>query len=231
MTFGEKLQELRKKAGLSQDALAEKLEVSRQAVSKWERDETMPETEKVIRIAQLFHVSLDSLLMGKEEPETQREYRQTNYQHTQYQPYTHSYSNRGLQGQLERFARQHGYKAGYIMMGIGAIICTFSLIMYFAWPAIGNSFFGGFADPFGMPQIQVQGDLTPEMEEMIINELIGNIDMGGMWGNSAMNGMMNSALKAQASLFLIGLFPGILLLAAGAFVAVKGKRYAAQTNS
>ena len=45
MTFGEKLQDLRRKAGMPQDMLAEKLEVSRQAVSKWERDEAMPETE------------------------------------------------------------------------------------------------------------------------------------------------------------------------------------------
>lgn len=228
MTFGEKLQELRKKAGLSQDALADKLEVSRQAVSKWERDETMPETEKVIRIAQLFQVSLDFLLMDKENAEPENTYRREGYQQPQYSPASRNF---GIQGQLERFARQHGYKAGYIMMGIGAIICTFSLIMYFAWPAIGNSFFEGFADPFGMPQIQVQGNVTPEMEEMIIDELIGGINMDGMWGNSTMNGMMNSALKAQASLFLIGMFPGILLLAAGVFVAVKGKRYAAQTNS
>ena len=62
MTFGEKLQELRRRSGMSQDTLAEKLEVSRQAVSKWERDETMPETEKVVRIAQLFNVSTDYLL-------------------------------------------------------------------------------------------------------------------------------------------------------------------------
>ena len=46
MTFGEKLQNLRQKAGMSQDALAEQLNVSRQAVSRWERDETMPETDK-----------------------------------------------------------------------------------------------------------------------------------------------------------------------------------------
>ena len=42
MTFGEKLQSLRQRAGMSQDALAERLQVSRQAVSRWERDETMP---------------------------------------------------------------------------------------------------------------------------------------------------------------------------------------------
>ena len=47
MTFGEKLQRLRARKGLSQDALAELLDVSRQAVSKWERDETMPEAEKI----------------------------------------------------------------------------------------------------------------------------------------------------------------------------------------
>lgn len=67
MTFGEKLQRLRAREGLSQDALAELLNVSRQAVSRWERDETMPETEKVIRISEHFHVTTDYLL--KDGPE------------------------------------------------------------------------------------------------------------------------------------------------------------------
>ena len=56
MTFGEKLQALRQKAGMSQDALAEKLNVSRQAVSRWERDETMPETDKVVALADNLEV-------------------------------------------------------------------------------------------------------------------------------------------------------------------------------
>lgn len=67
MTFGEKLQKLRAREGLSQDALAELLNVSRQAVSRWERDETMPETEKVVRISDHFHVTTDYLL--KDGPE------------------------------------------------------------------------------------------------------------------------------------------------------------------
>ena len=58
----EKLQDIRKKAGMSQDALAEKLDVSRQAVSRWERDETLPETEKVVLLADLFCVTTDYLL-------------------------------------------------------------------------------------------------------------------------------------------------------------------------
>lgn len=62
MTFGEKLQGLRQRAEMSQDALAEKLNVSRQAVSRWERDETMPETDKVVALAELFGVTTDYLL-------------------------------------------------------------------------------------------------------------------------------------------------------------------------
>lgn len=67
MTFGEKLQKLRAREGISQDRLAELLDVSRQAVSKWERDETMPEAEKLIRISDYFHVTTDYLL--KDAPE------------------------------------------------------------------------------------------------------------------------------------------------------------------
>lgn len=62
MTFGEKLQRLRQKAGLSQDALAERLDVSRQAVSRWERNETMPETDKIVLMAEMFSVTTDYLL-------------------------------------------------------------------------------------------------------------------------------------------------------------------------
>ena len=66
MTFGEKLQKLRARAGMSQDALAERLNVSRQAVSRWERDETMPETDKIVPLADLFGVTTDYLL--REQP-------------------------------------------------------------------------------------------------------------------------------------------------------------------
>ena len=57
MTFGEKLQKLRTRAGLSQDQLPKLLDVSRQAVSKWERNEAMPEAEKLVRISRQFGVS------------------------------------------------------------------------------------------------------------------------------------------------------------------------------
>lgn len=62
MGFGEKLFKLRKEKGLSQEALAEKLNTTRQAVSKWENGQGFPETEKLIMIGNVFEVSLDYLL-------------------------------------------------------------------------------------------------------------------------------------------------------------------------
>lgn len=62
MTFGEKLYELRTGRGMSQDALAELTGVSRQAVSKWERDEAMPDVDKIVRLSDVFSVTTDYLL-------------------------------------------------------------------------------------------------------------------------------------------------------------------------
>lgn len=62
MTFGEKLFKLRKENGLSQEALAEKLNTSRQAISKWENGQGFPETEKLLLIGNIFEVSIDYLL-------------------------------------------------------------------------------------------------------------------------------------------------------------------------
>lgn len=62
MTFADKLYQLRTSYGYSQESLAEKLGVSRQAISKWELGTAMPDTEKVIAISSTFDVSLDALL-------------------------------------------------------------------------------------------------------------------------------------------------------------------------
>lgn len=63
MNFSEKLYTLRTQSGFSQEVLAEKLNVSRQAVSKWETGPTLPETDKIIAMSNLFNVSIDSLLI------------------------------------------------------------------------------------------------------------------------------------------------------------------------
>lgn len=67
MTLGDKLSRLRKENNYTQEQLADVLGVSRQAISKWESDTTYPETEKLIRMSELFDCSLDYLLKDKVE--------------------------------------------------------------------------------------------------------------------------------------------------------------------
>ena len=62
MTLGQRIQELRKQLDLSQEALGEKLGVSRQAVSRWEMDGAVPEVDKLIALSRLFGVDLNDLL-------------------------------------------------------------------------------------------------------------------------------------------------------------------------
>ena len=70
MALSDKLYMLRKKSGLSQEQLAEQLSVSRQAISKWESGQSVPESEKLIAISNYFDVSLDYLLKDENENES-----------------------------------------------------------------------------------------------------------------------------------------------------------------
>lgn len=65
MEFNNKLYNLRKQKGLSQEELANRLNVSRQTVSKWEVGDSTPDMEKLIAISDLFEISLDELVLDK----------------------------------------------------------------------------------------------------------------------------------------------------------------------
>ena len=67
MTLGKRIAMLRRQKGLKQDDLASALDVSPQAVSKWENDQTCPDISLLPRLAQLLNVSVDELLSGKKE--------------------------------------------------------------------------------------------------------------------------------------------------------------------
>ena len=65
MTIGQKILQLRNDANISQEQLAETLGVSRQSVSKWEMDQSLPQIDKVLQLSQLFSISTDDLLQDK----------------------------------------------------------------------------------------------------------------------------------------------------------------------
>ncbi len=66
MDLGKRIYELRKEKNLSQGELAEMLEVSRQSISKWETDSSVPELDKLLKMSTIFGISLDSLIKGSE---------------------------------------------------------------------------------------------------------------------------------------------------------------------
>ena len=71
-----RLYELRKKHNLSQEELAERLGVSRQAVSKWERSEASPDTDNIIALAKIYGLTLDELIYGEKEEKCEEEHGQ-----------------------------------------------------------------------------------------------------------------------------------------------------------
>lgn len=84
MKFSEKLMNLRKQKGMSQEELADKLNVTRQTISKWELDQTVPDMNKLIEISKLFEISLDELTgeikMNEYQNEYTNEYKETSHE-------------------------------------------------------------------------------------------------------------------------------------------------------
>ena len=64
MNFGDQIKTIRETQKLTQEQLSQKLNVSRQAVSNWENDRNLPDIEMLITIANVFHISLDQLILG-----------------------------------------------------------------------------------------------------------------------------------------------------------------------
>lgn len=88
MSLGEKLLKLRKKKGLSQEEVADILHVTRQTVSKWETDQSMPDFDKVVPICNLYEISTEELFHN--EVSTSREVEEVSMENTAtYQNYNH----------------------------------------------------------------------------------------------------------------------------------------------
>jgi transcriptional regulator with XRE-family HTH domain len=73
MTIGEKILKLRTKDGLSQGTLAEFLDVSRQSISKWETGQAKPDVDKIVKLSEIFHVTVDYLVKDNDNLEDEQE--------------------------------------------------------------------------------------------------------------------------------------------------------------
>ena len=72
MKLAEKIYNLRKEKGWSQETLAEQIKVSRQSISKWESGQALPEIEKIIELSTIFQVTTDYLLLEENTTKSQR---------------------------------------------------------------------------------------------------------------------------------------------------------------
>lgn len=133
MKLCEKLQNLRKNAGLSQEQLAEQLNVTRQAVSKWETGEGKPDIDNLLPLAKLLGTTVDYLLDDTADVPRTEEPR------TETPPQTESVG-RELWEQLKAFARRWGWLGGYAIAILGAVRFITTLVILFA----GGSALGGF---------------------------------------------------------------------------------------
>lgn len=144
MKLSEKIYTCRKKAGWSQEELASRLGVSRQAVSKWETGEAEPEVAKLRLLAQVFEVSIDWLLSEEDEPIESGAAAQPQPDRLEHLP-----------GILGRLFRRYGYLAGvYVTIsGLGIALIGF-LARYmskrmFSGFGLGSGSYGMFDSSFG----------------------------------------------------------------------------------
>lgn len=124
MDFNNKLYELRKQKGFSQEELANRLNVSRQTISKWEVGESTPDMEKLAAISDLFEVSLDELVLDKA-PKAEA---------TEQVVKSEFYSDikENILTESNKKKAKKGVKIALIVLGILVAIDVISFVVYFA---------------------------------------------------------------------------------------------------
>ena len=212
MNLAGKILYCRKKAGLSQEALAEKLGVSRQAVSKWETGDAVPELSKLVLLAKAFDVTTDWLLSESEpEPEESPE--------PEIPPVPETPAQSGnwvesIPGVIGRLIRRYGWLygvytalAGFGFIVIGAIARGVSLSMErsFFGGMGGMSSFGGYG---GFPDFAGSGTIWYDSAGNVISSPFGSSGIGS-------SGFTNPVAVVGTVVIVIG----VVMLIAGAALA------------
>ena len=123
MEFNNKLYELRKQKGFSQEELANRLNVSRQTISKWEVGESTPDMENLVAISELFEISLDELVLDKVPKEAD-----TSAQVVKSEFYSDIKEN--VLTDENRKKAKKGLKIAAIVLGIIVLIDFISFVIY-----------------------------------------------------------------------------------------------------
>ncbi len=207
MKLSEKIYYCRKLAGWSQEVLADRVGVSRQAVSKWETGEAEPELSKLRQLSSVFGVTTDWLLnedAGVEEPKkTEKEQTSTVYVHAASEDWVEK-----LPKFMAKMFRRYGWLIGvYIALG-GAGFCLIGGLAKYT----SRQMFSGFGN-FGIPTGGIDGMdfLTPGTEWYIDGQLVT--------GGSSMSSFYNASNPVETMGTVI-LILGIMMIVAGTVLAL-----------
>ena len=130
MDFNNRLYELRKRKGLSQEELAGRINVSRQTVSKWEVGDSTPDMEKMIALSDLFEISLDELVLGREYDDKNVDGSSSERQQNHTSEVVEVLEEKVFTSENKVRAKKWAKVAG-IIFGIFVVIDVISMVVYF----------------------------------------------------------------------------------------------------
>lgn len=223
MTLSGKILYCRKKAGLSQEALAEKLGVSRQAVSKWETGEAVPELPKLLLLAAAFGVTTDWLL-SESEPEPEPVEPPANSAAGTAENAPGANWVESVPGVIGRLIRRYGWLYGVYTALAGLGLLVIGAIARGVSRSMERSFFGAMdsmSPPFGgYGGFSDFGGAFPDAGGAIWYDSAGNIISSPSGSSGASAGFTNPVAIVGTVVIVIG----VLLLVAGIVLAVVLKK-------
>ena len=223
MTLSGKILYCRKRAGLSQEALAEKLGVSRQAVSKWETGEAVPELSKLVLLAAAFGVTTDWLL-SESEPEPEPVEPPANSAAGTAENAPGANWVESVPGVIGRLIRRYGWLYGVYTALAGLGLLVIGAIARGVSRSMERSFFGAMGSmspPFGgYGGLSDFGGAFPDAGGAIWYDSTGNIISSPFGSSGASAGFTNPVAIVGTVVIVIG----VLLLVAGIVLAVVLKK-------
>lgn len=222
MKLNEKIYYCRKKAGLSQEALAALLNVSRQAVSKWETGEAAPEISKVAQLTQVLHVSADWLLSEEDPVEEETPWAMPSREEPSAPEARETRQDdmpnwvESIPGVLRRLIRQYGWLAGVRLAVSGGVFTLFGLLMRL----VSGAFIGGISGGTQMQWFDEAGNAVPAPAGLDVSALGMGVDVV-----SPFSGVTNMASNMFGLMSGFVILLGVAMLIAGVVIAVKLKRW------
>ena len=234
MKLNEKIYDCRRRAGLSQEALAERIGVSRQAISKWETGDASPEISKLPLLAQSFGVTTDWLL-SEDEPTPDEGFAQA--EPPESAPQGHPYAPEGdatertmpdwvdkLPGFLSRMVRLYGWLVGVRLAIAGALFTAMGFVaraMFSSMNDFANEQMSGMLGGFGGSGVTFYDGAGNMVDPGSLGLSASDLAAMGLGGSTGFGGFsMSSGLPEPFSILTgFAIFLGLAMLTGGILLA------------